>query len=292
MEWIYAGSSWRHVSQVPLKLTDVAKGATRFLPSADLRPLAGVDYNVTLRSVTARLIDRRTAQTPEALTLRVMRRTLLWACTALACAAIAFGALIFWPDPLFAFSLRAGKIIVASDRPIPTAGGERFLHDCERLLERSPLKAHGGQYRLYVTNANWRQRLFSAWGLAYAYPYGGSDFLSGANFATGRVVHWGYVGTPPRTLAWLCAHELTHIVTGEHVGLRRFFIPERVWEGFADYVGIENRESFEELRDALGDRPVDIPMMQRYGSYPRYRLLVTYFIEKKGWTRASFWKRD
>ena len=25
-------------------------------------------------------------------------------------------------------------------------------------------------------------------------------------------------------------------------------------------------------------------MMQRYGSYPRYRLLVTYFIEKKEWT--------
>ena len=38
------------------------------------------------------------------------------------------------------------------------------------------------------------------------------------------------------------------------------------------------------MRDALGDRPVDIPMMIRYGSYPRYRLLVTYFIEKKGWS--------
>jgi hypothetical protein len=54
--------------------------------------------------------------------------------------------------------------------------------------------------------------------------------------------------------------------------------------GFPDYVGIEDRQSFEELRDALGDRPVDIPMMMKYGSYPRYRLLVTYFIEKKGWS--------
>ena len=45
-----------------------------------------------------------------------------------------------------------------------------------------------------------------------------------------------------------------------------------------------HRRSFEELRDALGDRPVDVPMMQRYGSYPRYRLLVTFFIEKKGWS--------
>jgi hypothetical protein len=28
-------------------------------------------------------------------------------------------------------------------------------------------------------------------------------------------------------------------------------------------------------------------MMQRYGSYPPYRLLVTYFIEKKGWTAGQ-----
>ena len=224
--------------------------------------------------------------------LRMIRCTLLWACTALTCAAVSFGILISWPDPLFAFSLRAGKIVVASDRPIPTADGERFLQDCARLLERSPLKAQGREYRLYVTNADWRQRLFFlphpyAWGLAYAYPLGGNAFLTGADFETGRVVHWGYVGTPPRTLAWLCGHELTHIVAGEHVGLRRFFVPEWVWEGLADYVGIENRQSFEELRDALGDHPIDVPMMQRYGSYPRYRLLVTYFIEKKGWTASQ-----
>jgi hypothetical protein len=221
-----------------------------------------------------------------------MRRTLLWAFAALSCAAMSFGALVYSPDPLFAFSLRAGKITVASDRPIPPAGGERFLHDCERLLERSPLKAQASEYRLYVTNADWRQRLFFlprpyAWGLAYSYPLGGNAFLTGANFETGQVVHWGYVGTPPRTLAYLCAHELTHIVTGEHVGLRRFLVPKWVWEGLADYVGIENRQSFEELRDALGDRPVDVPMMQKYGSYPRYRLLVTYFIEKKGWTASQ-----
>ena len=39
-----------------------------------------------------------------------------------------------------------------------------------------------------------------------------------------------------------------------------------------------------QLRDALGDRPVDIPMRVQFGFYPRYRLLVTYFIERKGWS--------
>ena len=72
--------------------------------------------------------------------LRMIRCTLLWACTALTCTAVSFGMLICWPDPLFAFSLRAGKIVVASDRPIPTAGGERFL----RAGRNTQGPRHGG----------------------------------------------------------------------------------------------------------------------------------------------------
>ena len=218
---------------------------------------------------------------------RAIKRTLLWGGAALVTPVLLFCALIAWPDPLFAFSLGTGMIVVASDRPIPSAGGEQFLQDCERLLERSPLKEKSRRYRVYVTNESWRQRLFflwdrKAWGLAYGLA--GTAFLSGANFETGRVVHWGYVGTPPRTLAWLCAHEVTHLITFEHLGLARFRMPQWAFEGLADYVGIENRESFEQLQAALGDRPADIPMMVRHGSYPRYRLLVTFFIERKGWS--------
>ena len=221
--------------------------------------------------------------------LQAIKRAFVWTVAALAAGALVYGTLIVWPDPLFAFSLGTGKIIVTSDRPIDPVGGERFLRDCERLLERSPLKASKRQSRVYVTNENWRQRLFfllhpEAWGVSNTIGFRSAAYLSGADFETGRVVHWGYVGTPPRTLAWLCAHELTHIIAWEHVGLKRFQVPRWVWEGFADYVGIENRETFEQLREALGDRPVDIPMMVKHGSYPRYRLLVTFFIEKKGWS--------
>ena len=176
---------------------------------------------------------------------RAIKRTLLWAGATSVTLVLLFCTLIAWPDPLFAFSLGTGSIVVSSDRPIPAVGGERFLQDCERLLERSPLKMKGSRYRIYVTNESWRQRLFSrfwnpkAWGLAYGLA--GTAFLSGANFETGRVVHWGYVGTPPRTLAWLCAHEVTHLITFEHLGLARFRIPQWAFEGLADYVGIENR---------------------------------------------------
>ena len=92
--------------------------------------------------------------------LRMIRRALPWASAALATPVLLFCALLVWPDPLFAFSLGNGKIVVASDRPIPSAGGDRLLRDCERLLQRSPLKPQARRYRIYVTNENWRQRLF------------------------------------------------------------------------------------------------------------------------------------
>jgi len=219
--------------------------------------------------------------------MRIFKRILLWCGLALVALIALAATLIVWPDPLFAYSAGRGKIIVRSDQPIPAAGGEKFLRDCEALLARSPLKAESAHYHIYVTNADWRHYLFflpdlKAGGVAYGRN---TAFLSGADFATGRHVKWTYVTTPPRTLAFFCAHELTHIVENEHLGaIAAARQPTWVHEGFADYVGIEKRQSFDELKSALGDREVDVPMMMAYGSYPRFRLLVTYFLEKKGWT--------
>jgi hypothetical protein len=221
---------------------------------------------------------------------RRITRLVLYAAAGAAILALVFGGLVVWPSPLFAFSLAVGRIVVSSDRPIPAAGAERVLRDCQRLLERSPLVAKSPQYQLYVANEDWQNRLYlipnpNAGGITYYYGFGGHAFLSGADFDAGRLVKRGYVTPPPRTLAYFCAHELTHVVTGEHIGLiALLLLPEWVREGLADYVAIDNRQSFTQLRDALGDRPVDVAMMQAYGSYPRYRLLVTYFFEKKGWS--------
>ncbi len=222
--------------------------------------------------------------------MRLLKPCLLWSSASLLALVALATILIVWPDPLFAYSAGSGKIVVHSDQPIPAAGGKKFLHDCEALLARSPLKAEGLHYHLYVTNAAWRHHLFfvqhpEASGVTYFYGLGGSAFLTGANFNTGRLIKWGYVTTPPRTLAFFCAPELTHIVEGEHLGvIASERQPSWVHEGFADYVGIEQRQSFEELNTALGTRETDVPMMMAYGSYPRFRLLVTYFLEKKGWT--------
>jgi len=69
----------------------------------------------------------------EVCVLRFVKRALLWAGGALVIGTLPFGALLMWPDPLFAYSLGTGKVVVFSDQPIPASGGERFLRDCERL---------------------------------------------------------------------------------------------------------------------------------------------------------------
>jgi len=219
----------------------------------------------------------------------MIRRVLLWLGAPLGLLVLLAFALLEWPGLFFPYRLAGATIIVESDRPIPLAGGTRLIAACTQLLQRSPLKATAAPNRIYVTNEAWHHRLYflpvpGAIGATYAYGLGAASFMSGADFPAGRIVHGAYIPAPPRTLAYLCAHELTHIITAEHVGIIRFYaMPDWVREGFPDYVGIEHRESFEQLRAELGARPEDNLLRASYGSYPRYRLLVTYFLEKRKW---------
>ena len=222
--------------------------------------------------------------------MRLIKRLLWGTGAAAATVVLSYLALITWPAPLFAHSVSSGRLVVASDRAIPREGGTKLLRECERLLQRSQLMVDGRTYHIYVTGADWLHRLFFlrspvAGGIEYYLGFRATAFLSGADFDAGRLIKWDYVATPPRTLAYFCAHELTHVVVDEHIGIAGWFrLPAWVHEGLPDYVGIDDGRSYEELRDVLGDRPVDLRMMQTYGTYPRYRLLVSYFIEKKGWS--------
>jgi hypothetical protein len=247
----------------------------------------------SLVALARRNADRRqcgcTVRRYGRLKLRAIRRALLGAGLSLLLVALAFAALIVWPKPLFAYALHSGKLVIASDEPIPDAAGRHVIQDCEALLARSPLPPRSSTYHVFVTNTPLRHRVFflvnhKAGGLTYFVGGGGNAFLSGADFVQNRLVKWGYVTPPPRTFAYFCAHELTHVVTAEFLGvIASERQPAWVHEGFADYVGFADREGFEALRAAVADRPVDAAMMQNHGAYPRYRMLVMYFLEKKGW---------
>lgn len=145
--------------------------------------------------------------------------------------------------------------------------------------------------QIYVVNTNWRWRWLwivpnNAAGGFIARPATRQyTFFSGANFETDELISpSGYRTQPPRTLDYYGAHELTHVMTANAVGLLRFQqMPEWVREGLADYVALE-REKSAELFAKIGERDADLPMMRAYGVYAPYRLLVTHFLEEKGWS--------
>ncbi len=154
--------------------------------------------------------------------MRALNRVLLWTGAATALIVLFIGALIVWLAPLLRI------------RPAWTESWSRPMSLFRRPAESNfcanaqccwrGRRSEGSRYHIYVTNAAWRHRLFffrspKAGGLTYYVGHGGNAFLSGADFAAGRLVKWGHVTPPPRTLAYYCAHELSHIVVAEHLGV-------------------------------------------------------------------------
>lgn len=88
----------------------------------------------------------------------------------------------------------------------------------------------------------------------------------------------------PRTLAYYGAHELTHAQTAQKLGTIQYHkLPSWIREGLADYVAFRPRLPFKELYAQIGDGEADLAMMNAYGVYAPDRLLVSYFLEVKGW---------
>lgn len=200
--------------------------------------------------------------------------------------------LIAFPDPLFAFTSTNGRITVLSDHPIDAAGARAVASDIEARLARSPLSIAGGAYKLVVTNEDWRRRIlfahmYNTGGVAF-YPLSRNHvFLSGANFAQDRLLRPnGTAVAPPRTLGYYGAHEIAHVLTGERVGALRFLImPRWIIEGLADYCALGAPPGDLRAFDAeLGREPITLPQMNRYGVYPRARMLVAHMLGERKWT--------
>ena len=191
------------------------------------------------------------------------------------------------PEPFFAFSRTVENITIYDVEPIPNAA-DVALQEIVNTLNASPFEP--ADLNLFVANTGWRNKLYfflaqGAGGVVYypvTYDHG---FLSGADYRSGLLVKDNRRINPPRTLAYYGSHELTHVLTGHKVGAVRYhMMPEWVREGLADYVALGAPVDYVELDTILGDDPVQLQALDRYGAYPRYRLLVSWFLDEQDWT--------
>ncbi len=201
----------------------------------------------------------------------------------------AYAGILCMPQPFFSHSVRAGGVVLYSDRPIPEAAAREVLRRSLDKLANCPLYTAHREAAVYLCNSRWRQILFfgrhyGAGGVS-PFPLTTNVFLRNAAVAQNRLISPGGELVPgARTLDYFVAHEVTHELTGRAVGAWEFYrMPQWIREGYADYVGKGPATGYTALRQAL---LADAPEMdfQRSGQYGRFHLLVAYLLERRRWT--------
>lgn len=198
---------------------------------------------------------------------------------------------LIFPSPLFAYGVAEGRLSVHSDQTMPEKLAAAFLKDVQERLDRSPLKSDAQHLKIYIANTDWRRKWLwiippsVAGGFIVAPLTRNHAFLSGANFTDNQIIApSGNRPLPPRTLAYFGAHELAHTLTHNMVGTVNYhLLPEWIREGLADYSALP-QEDFTSFRAKIGDGNADLAMMNAHGVYAPHRLLVSYFLQDKGWS--------
>lgn len=221
--------------------------------------------------------------------LKTLTRFVVLPCFALM---LGLGALMIWPQFLFAHTSAHGQITFWSDEPIDDVAAAEVSSKIMQRLRASPLGLGDVDYHLFVANDRWRQRLL--WNVVVGQNAGGFAitpfakrhvFLSGAVFETNTLI--APDGTPitaPRTLAYYGAHELTHLRSGEvSGGLAHLFGQSWAQEGLADHVALGSANGFAQNVPLILDQPDALPLWRAQGYYAHHRLLVQYLMEIEGW---------
>jgi hypothetical protein len=206
---------------------------------------------------------------------------------------IAVASLIAFPQVLFAHQVTEGRLTLYSDAPFDPGKGKEVLQDIEARLESSPLDDHK-PHGVFITNTDWRRRIafLAAEGAAGVnlYPITNNVFIARADIDHDTVYGAsGKAAAAPRTLAYYAAHEITHSFTAEYLGPWRLWnrgLPQWIREGYADYVGMRGHSDFDDLyrRYLAGDPDLDF---ERSHTYARFRMLVAFMIERRGWSVAD-----
>lgn len=203
-------------------------------------------------------------------------------------AGVAYGALLWHPEPFFPYRVHEANLTLAADRPFDPAAGRAVLGRARARLATSPLYRPDRPIRAFVCQGEAAGRLF----FNRSYGAGGvcfvpipAVFLRPADVRANRLrAPSGGTVPPPRDLAYYVAHEAMHDLTGAYLGpARHHALPRWVREGLADYVGRQG--SFTYAR-ALAAYRAGAPEMDPAcsGRYDRFLLLVAHCLEVEGWS--------
>jgi hypothetical protein len=193
----------------------------------------------------------------------------------------AYLGLLVHPDPLFAHTLSGEVITAHADVPLPPAM-EHTLAVAEARIRASPLFDASRHHDVYFCQDLWRWRLVSGWneraaGIALA-PLGRAVFFRPAHLDADTMI--GASGRPAggeRTLGYYVAHEATHTMTADRLGVAMYDLPVWVREGYADYVARGDTFDYSAVRRQLLENVRETDPAS--GHYLRYVLFVAHELD-------------
>jgi hypothetical protein len=196
--------------------------------------------------------------------------------------ALAYLAILTFPDVLFAHHMTRGNFRVASDAPIDPALAA-VLDRAAARVRSSVIDDPAMIHRVYLCQSPWRRALLAPTSLkAYGstpMPFGYTILLGRHDISSDRIARGG-PRPASRSLSGVIAHERAHALIHARFGpLASLSHPSWKKEGYCDYVAGDTSFPIAEAKRLIrDDRNAPEPSFR----YARAYLLVKYLIEVEG----------
>jgi hypothetical protein len=185
------------------------------------------------------------------------------------------------PQLFFSWARDGVAIRVHSDETIPDAA-LGVISLAESRIRGSTLFVATRSYPVYVCNARWHWNYFSGFNArsrGFQTALGRAAFIRPARWESNQLA--GPDGRDgPRSLDRYIAHELTHMMVADHIGIiaaRR--LPVWLREGYAEYVARRDSFDYAATRAQLLAGDEEFATRDRYW---KYLLLVTHLLDREG----------
>jgi hypothetical protein len=152
--------------------------------------------------------------------------------------AILYLCVLFFPNFLFAHSVRVGQFDVHSDRPISNNIRSVF-GDAQTLLAASPFNSDDQTFDIFIAEDNWRRCLLNprAAKASGAYFSGTDNIILNRCDIDANLCFNGLPKFNTRPMHSVIAHECTHSMIRKRIGLiRAFLLPTWKHEGYCEYI--------------------------------------------------------
>ena len=192
---------------------------------------------------------------------------------------VAYLLLLFFPQPLFAYSVKYGNFNIHSREPIGPEI-ETVLNEAEVRLRRSPIYDETIRRHIYLTNGYGMYAFLSH--KAYAsfansVPFIENVFINKTDIAADRV-YMNREFSNSRSLSGVIAHEVTHLFLQRRFGtLKAISIPAWKKEGYCEYIAGDSTITLEEGIRRWRENPANDAGYR----FIRYHLMVKHLLEKE-----------